>query len=152
MKPLNLPKENKEALLKGASIFLKPINEGTFFIERWNNDTILGNKMIDDFISDCSPYKIGDKVYLQEYTEMSREGYYESEEVKPSQCGYKATIKDIKIVRVQEIDFNTKMILCINSEMRSNPHHTFINWYNKQYKNYDENPYLFLYEVEKEQE
>ena len=147
MKQLNLPKESQEALLNGASMFIIPINEGTFFIERWNHNTILGNKMIDNFISDCSPYKIGDKVYLQEYTEMSREGYYKSEEVKPSQCGYKAIIKDVKVIRVKDFDsLDMGEITATGGRLFSKP---FLEWYNKQYKNYDENPYVFLYEVEK---
>lgn len=151
MKPLNLPKESQEALLNGASIFLVPIVYSELILK--NSKVYKPNWTGNDYgeIEIKSPYQIGDKVYLQEYVEMSREGYYESEEIKPSQCGYKIIIKDIKIIRVQDLDVNDVINLRIecNGENWKIFYDDIEKWYNKQYKNYDENPYIFLYEVER---
>ena len=128
MKPLELPTESKDALLDGACMFLVPINTGTIFLQRWDDGTKVGREMLHSFVKDCSPYQIGDEVYFDDF---------------------KATIKDVKVVRVQDLDALeryklTKIRFQLDSEGKLN----LIDWYSKQYGNYDDNPYLFLYEVE----
>ena len=80
----------------------------------------------------------------------------------------KTTVKDIKVIIVQDlcylqienlinISFNIPNVCGVEdsysfdlAEEQSNKLYTyFIDWYNKQYKNYDENPYIFLYEIQK---
>lgn len=127
MKQLNLPKESQEALLNGGSMFIAPVETGILFLSRWDNNTTVGYKLINDFINDCSPYQIGDGVYFDDY---------------------KATIKDIKVVRVQDITYQERCRMKLPKD-GVYWQKDVENWYNKQYGNYEDNPYVFLYEVER---
>ena len=118
--------------INGASMFIKPIGTTEEFINRLRNDKY----SVTDYLKFVfSPYQIGDEVYFDDY---------------------KANIKDIKVVRVQELNIDEKeKISSFSSKVYSKKnnnrafHLDFKDWYNKQYKNYEDNPYLFLYELGK---
>ena len=140
MKPINLPKESQEALLNGASMFLVPIpkeyQNNKFMKEFWTKGALIAG----------NPYQKGDEVYLQEEQSLEDDmvfnpysGYAETTEVVTI-C--KATITDVKVVRLY--DLITQDVVSI----MSNPNMFFKDWYSKQYGNYKDNPYVFLYEVE----
>jgi len=129
MKQLNLPKESIDALFQHASMFIVPIiietNNIRFdcFSDEYDDcaTPIFYDNDNDEYIEIDSQYQIGDEVYFDEY---------------------RATIKDVKVVRVQ--DLTTLQIVNITNT----PFVFFEDWYNKQYGNYEDNPYVFLYEVE----
>ena len=194
MKLLNLPRESQEALLNDASMFLIPFNEYELFNldeEFHNINTIYitnnniygyGTSYTDgEFENEWeielnTPYKIGDKVYLQEdfffsnselidyeYIEyclehtdtdidiLDEEGsLLNASQMQENQSRYKAIIKDIKVIRVQEIDIDEWYNLS-NIAWGTNIWLSIKNWYNEQYgeKEYSKNPYVFLYEIEK---
>jgi len=125
--------ETKEALLNGASMFIEPCeysheenDEYPHYI-RDEEDTWHSYIHIVDLIDEHTPYQINQKLII------------DNKEI--------GTIKSVKVVKVQDICgeqykniMNTEFIEIIDR---------FINWYNKQYNNYDQNTYVFLYEVAK---
>ena len=152
MKPLNLPKESKEALLNGASMFLIPCEATLKQLFNCLIDFIFSTLGEDYDIKKISPYQIGDEVYFETAKEFICD-YCKGKNSNCTDCygtgrvfdvdkQYKATIKDVKVVRLH--DLNTQDVVSI----MSNPNMFLEDWYNKQYGNYEENPYVFLYEVE----
>ena len=140
MKPLlNLPQLSTEALLNGAGMFIVPCS----VIER--NESLQ--------ISLYAPYKAGDEVYLQEDCCQIGCCHYEKPLKKScieNKCDlhkvFKATITNVKVVRVKEI-FNLGISALLDAWSKNE--NDFINWYNKQYNNSDENQHVFLYTVKK---
>ena len=127
MKKLNdLPKESQEALINGASMFIVPLSGGQQNFEEYMIDPI-------DIIS---VYQICDEVYIAE------DGILLMSNPTQPKIIYKATIKNVKVVRLH--DLNTQDVVSI----MSSPNMFFEDWYSKQYENYKDNPYVFLYEVE----
>jgi hypothetical protein len=133
MKKLNdLPKESQEALLNGASMFIAPIKlKDLHFADRWwwtgspNDDgadkfQCWGDELIPMF----SLYKTGDEVCIKEDGIMLM-----SYPPKPKII-LKATIKDVKVIRVKDLSFEKMQLLSHNG-------------------NYEDNPYVFLYEIER---
>lgn len=123
MKSLNLPKESQEALLNGASMFLVTC-------VRDPQDYGINRMM---YIKAHSLYQIGDEFHFD---------------------GYKIIIKDIKVVKVKDIDYELAYTIQGKKESKfwsdcENEVGIFVDWYNKQYGNYDDNPYVFLYEIER---
>jgi hypothetical protein len=146
MKPLNLPKESQEALINGASMFIVPLSSGQQNFEEYMIDPI-------DIIS---RYQIGDEVYINEPYGFDKNFnlIYEDDsawfkvnhysDMRPYQSRYKATIKDVKVVRVYDLfRFGYSALLGAWSKTEED----FKDWYNKQYGNYEDNPYVFVYEV-----
>jgi len=146
MKPLNLPKKSQEALLNGADMFLVPCDDYSSYC----NDTSL------------IPYQISDEVYLQEDNHCPKCNVFYNNKMRLSehieQCDenykYKTTIEDIKVVRVQDIEYQLAYKLQAKQESIfwsdcANEVGAFEDWYDKQYGNYEDNPYVFLYGVEK---
>lgn len=170
MKSLNLPKESQESLLNDANIFIKPIK----FTDNFalvDNDRLLyydGEVFPLDYLSKFAPYQIGDEVYIKKIN-------IENGELICPICGFWCLgtggqgcinksdlyyneiyfiIKNIKIVRVQKIPWNIKLNLLTGYNLENQKHNIFIeplfkDWYNKQYGNYKDNPYVFLYEIER---
>lgn len=164
MKSLNLPKESQEALLNGASMFILPmeneINKEKSFITGYPNT--LCSLIME------APYQIDDEVYIKKIN-------IENGELICPICGFWCLgtggqgcinkpdlyyneiyfiIKNIKIVRVQKIPWNIKLNILTGYDLENQKHNIFIeplfkDWYNKQYGNYDDNPYVFLYEIER---
>ena len=81
---------------------------------------------------------------------------------------FKAIIKDVKVTtldnisdnemqKILGIDFHIPIVYCSDDDYTSNQaekacaklYSYFKDWYNKQYDNYDKNPYVFLYEIER---
>lgn len=155
MKPLNLPKESQEALLNGAGMFFITISTHLSYMCE-----------LKQYPEKYSPYQIGDEVYLQENLKCNCNAGLNNTTGKCLRCGefidfpmtinqkivFKATIKNFKIIKVQDLDVNDVINLGIecNGENWKTFYDDVEKWYNKQYKNYDENPYIFLYEVEKD--
>ena len=161
-----MTKETKDALLNSASMFIVPVRKvisdttgSSPSIKGYRENGI--GKFIDyydiDFgrhycfnIIEQSPYQIGENLTIDNKD--------------------KATIKSIKVVKVQDIDDDRTMDNInpdnwqypssanylyddytnnIIEEIANKRFTTFIDWYNKQYGNYEDNPYVFLYEVER---
>ena len=74
----------------------------------------------------------------------------DASQMQPHQSRYKATIEDVKIVRIRELSLGQmlKTTGFTQYQFEENGWGIFIDWYNKQYENYEGNPYVFLYEVE----
>ena len=142
MKPLNLPKESQEALLNGGSMFIVPITDRQ--LEMYKNylisKQITNTEPINIEHSSIAPYQIDDEVFITE------DGIMLMSNPPQPKVIYKATIKDIKVVRVQDIDYTDKLGF---SELDVTRFGYVGNWYNKQYNNYEDNPYVFLYEIER---
>ena len=138
MKTLNIPKETQEALLNGASAFIVPSYK---IREDFLEEAFTFNKVYTNlYIKQESPYQIGDEVYIAE------DGILLMSNPPQPKIIYKATIKDVKVVRVQDIDYTDKLGF---TELDVTRFGYVGNWYSKQYKNYEDNPYVFLYEVER---
>ena len=142
---LLLPKLSQEALLNGANMFIKPLSPGELLFKDYFNN-----------LSALSTYQIGDKVHFLTMLEMECD-YCKGKDSHCTDCNgtgkiydvdkeYKAIIKDIKVVRVQDFDSLDMGEITATSRLFSKP---FSDWYNKQYQNYDENPFVFLYTVER---
>lgn len=158
MKPLNLPQLSQEALLNGASMFLIPISRElienkvgkVIALEERDNKTFVlkyekSKNSYSSFdvcydIEFFSPYQIGDGVYFK-YEKNWIDGLPDGKSYY-----YNTTIKDVKVVRVQDIDYSDKFGF---TEFDVTRFGYVGNWYNKQYGNYEDNPYVFLYEVKK---
>jgi len=161
--------ETKEALLNGASMFIVPIEYD--YSEYDYNDSFNVAKTINELheslpkgiMTDCENF--GMTFGCREDCPVFRRGKCEfqySENLNMTISEYSlyqinqkltidnkgiGTIKSVKVVRVNDICgeqykniMNTEFIEIIDR---------FINWYNKQYNNYDQNTYVFLYEVAK---
>jgi hypothetical protein len=179
MKPLLLPKLSQEALLNGATKFLVPcdlkiesIGDGGTYISNSKGDyihcpsvsvdEIFKYSYIDRFITVyCDPgFLVGDEVYLQEPMKCDCNAglcnttgkciccgkfidpLFTQTEMLPHQSRYKCTIVDVEVVKVGHICELDAQELGTQADM-------FEYWYNEQYGNYDENPYVFLYTVER---
>jgi hypothetical protein len=120
-------------------------------------------------------YQIGEEVYLQEefINQMGRIVYSDTREFSCSgvelietasemeeyQSRWKGVIKNVNVVKIEEITavqidkiLNLKSINKtggITIENYAELIDIFKDWYNKQYGNYDKNPYMFLYEIER---
>jgi hypothetical protein len=131
MKPLGLPKESKEALLNGAGMFLIPC------------DLCRIESVYDEAIS---PYQIGEQVYI------AAEGILLMSNPPQPKIIYKATIKDVKVVRLHDISFGDWALILGNDKEDNKVQVPTIEicstFYNKQYGNYEDTPYVFLYEIE----
>ena len=147
MKPLNIPKESQEALLNGASMFLMPIDD-EIFEKGWSKYQFLQDYRLKEF----APYQIGDEVYLQEDNRCPKCNVFYNNKMRLSehieQCDknykYKATIKDIKVVRVHDLfSLGTSALLGAWSKTEED----FKDWYNKQYGNYEDNPLQLAYQT-----
>ena len=169
-----MTKETKEALLNGASIFIEPFNKD--ITEKYNGNPYYINYLVEDF----SKYQINDEIYFETAKEFicdwckgkdpSCTDCYGTGKIWDIDKEYKATIKSIKVVKVQDIDDDRTMDNInpdnwqypssanylyddytnnIIEEIANKRFTTFIDWYNKQYSNYEDNPYVFLYEVER---
>ena len=144
MKSLNIPKESQDALLNGASMFIIPLSSGQQNFEEYLIDPI-------DIIS---KYKIGDEVYFETAKEFICD-YCKGKNSNCTDCygtgkvldvdkQFKATIKDVKVVRLHDLfSIGASALLGAWSKTEED----LKDWYNKQYGNYEENPYVFLYEV-----
>ena len=153
MKPLNLPKESQEALLNGASMFIIPCKLIKTPMTR------KGKHLGFITYNEESKYKIGDEVYIQEEQDIEDDmlfnPYGESTELTENVIIYKATIKDVKVVRVHEL--SDSILVSLDKDLMNSLvymeskglKHDFRIWYNEQYGNYNENPYVFLYGVER---
>jgi hypothetical protein len=166
MKPLDLPKESQEALLNGANMFIVPIDTTEEFINKLKNDKY----SVENYLKFVfSPYQIDDEVYLQEefINQMGRIVYSDTREFSSSgeelietssemeeyQSRWKGVIKNVKVVRVQDLTYieHSKILAhCIDIQHNTVPLlENFQYLYNKQYHNYEDNPYVFLYEIER---
>jgi len=116
--------ETKEALLNGASMFIEPMTKEESEWYKKYEGKVDANKLS---IS-CIGYQIKQQVTI------------DSKEI--------GTIKSVKIIKVQDININD---MWETAKFKDNfwTSRCFKNWYNKQYNNYDQNPYVFLYEVAK---
>ena len=125
MNPLNLPKESIDALLQHATMFITPITDRQ--LEMYKSylisKQITNTEPINIEHSSIAPYQIDDEVYFD---------------------GYKATIRDVKVVRVHDI-FNLGNSALLGAWSKTEE--DFKDWYNKRYGDYEDNPYVFLYEV-----
>jgi len=137
--------ETKEALLNGASMFIEPINIsilGTFIEDgiKFYDISICEADSEDALIKCNSLYQINQKLTI------------DNKEI--------GTIKSVKVVKVQDIDaigianimkISIPIPRCIDGAKKAYDllENKFKDWHNKQYNNYNQNPYLFLYEVAK---
>ena len=134
MKPLNLPKESQEALLNGASMFILYCEITLKQLVSILIDFIFSTLGTNYEIYKLSPYQTSDEVLLPN--------------------GDIAIIKDVKVIKVQKIPWNIKLNILTGYDLENQKHNIFIeplfkDWYNKQYGNYKDNPYVFLYEIER---
>jgi hypothetical protein len=112
---------------------MKPLNIPKESQEALLNGASMFIMPIDDYSSYCNdtsliPYQIGDEVYFDEY---------------------KATIKDVKVIRIRKLlpEQMLKITGFTQYLFEENGWGMFVDWYNKQYGKYEDNPYVFLYEV-----
>jgi hypothetical protein len=104
-----------------------------------------------------APYQIGDEAYIQEDNHCPKCNVFYNNKMRLSehieQCDknykYKATIEDVKVVRIRELSLEQmlKTTGFTQYQFEENGWGIFIDWYNKQYVEYEDNPYVFLYEV-----
>ena len=161
MKPLNLPKESQEALLKGASMFLIPIMPIDLkHNEMLNHILFKSGALHTNNAIRYSLYQIGDEVYLKHDKKVTWDFVLwrdiKAEYMTEEDSDFKATIKDVKVVKVMDTektenydDYSRFLHNILGLKRGAYSQVVFANWYNKQYGNYDENPYVFLYEIER---
>ena len=173
-KGIELTPTQIKAYENGATMFLFPTNK-----------SIIREKHLKDifaeyiFINKYSPIQKGDyDIFVQEeffeiangdlkykcrdYDENSKfnkiELWTHASKMTKEQSRYSfSECIDVRVIRVQDIEFSIKMELCKNHMMKSNPHHTFINFYNQQLKELNINrryedkdtDYVFLVEFKR---
>jgi sulfur relay (sulfurtransferase) DsrF/TusC family protein len=144
MKQLNLPKEAINALMKNATMFIEPVPIYLLGnISQENQDSYTKSMLA------VSAYNEGDEVYIVDDTVLLL-----SHPPQPK-IVYKATIKNVKVIRAQDLPWNIKLTILVGFSLDNQEHNVFIDtlfkdWYNNEYGNYEDNPYVFLYEVERE--
>lgn len=149
MKPLNLPKESQEALLNGAHVFIIPCEQYTvakkyqpeaYKVQKLSNTTaVVVSK------GSSSIREVGDKIGGIDLNDLSLwtpiSAYQTSDRCFLTLNTHAIfDIKDIKVVRVHELS---------TLQVVNTPFQFFEEFYSKQYNDYDENPYVFLYEIER---
>jgi len=158
MKPLNLPKESQEALLKGASMFLIPIMPIDLkHNEMLNHILFKSGALHTNNAIRYSLYQIGDEVYLKHDKKVTWDfvlwSDIKAEYMTEEDSDLKATIKNVKVVRVQDIKaMEVANFMSPLNAFKADEKGKFIwfkDWYNKQYGNYENNPYVFLYKIER---
>ena len=165
MKPLNLPKESQEALLNDAKVFLKQIDLSNnihllnYLADEYFNVNEKYTEILDDILA-LAPYQIGEEVYLKHNKKVTWDFVLwrdiKAEYMTEEDSDFKATIKDVKVVKVMDTektenydDYSRFLHNILGLKRGAYSQVVFANWYNKQYGNYDENPYVFLYEIER---
>jgi hypothetical protein len=175
MKGIELTQSQIKAYENGATMFLFPITTGTEYLKRWDNNTTISNKMIQDFIRDCSPIKKGDKdifvkedfringyidiEYFADYSEKEKSAYNHQRKLasqmtkKQSRYFFSECI-DVRVVRVQKVSFGecTCLLGGTNHNLVIPTIEIASNFYNQQMqeqginRTYEDNDYVFLVE------
>jgi hypothetical protein len=144
MKKLNdLPKESQEALLNGASMFVIPLkrqDEESIKNYTWLCDKNNSIPIFKPLIDYMPMYERGDEVCIK--------GFKINDDMcKKDGTLWKAIIKDIKVSKLYDlanIIHNDEAGLKFISEEE-----TLRYWYNQQYNDFEDNPYVILYEIER---
>ena len=159
-KGIELPKETIDALLGGANMFIMPVHSD--FVEN-----LIDPNKSEYFMDKYCQLQVGDEFYVQEdfATFMFNPIRYKNDSTNPCSVWEEASlmteelsrvkgkIVKIEVKRVQDINYQEEF----NMGRKFEQDKTYIGCNSDYYKNklgvdikYEDNPYVFLYTMEKE--